>query len=172
MFDPTIFDNLKVVFEGAMYDMDMSGTLQIVNRTDRIELSTMSRSFGMEAILRPNGTVKGSFTLQATLADLAAELLSEAGKQPGCGLELAFEFGIGEAERDCAAAEQALRGIWGQAPSISQTILMSYGERPTRQRSRLLVQFARKLDERQIDDIPSLIDHLILSLESLEQLQK
>lgn len=172
MFDPTIFDNLKVVFEGAMYDMDMSGTLHIVNRTDRIELSTMSRSFGMEAVLRPSGTVKGSFTLQATLADLAAELLSEAGKQPGCGLELAFEFGIEEEERDCAAAEQALRSIWGEAPSISQTIFRSYGEQPARQQSRLLVQFARKLDERQIDDIPSLIDHLILSLENLERLQK
>ncbi|MFH5184563.1 hypothetical protein ACHHV8_19005 [Paenibacillus sp. TAB 01] len=123
MFDPTIFDNLKVVFEGAMYDMDMSGTLHIVNRTDRIELSTMSRSFGMEAVLRPSGTVKGSFTLQATLADLAAELLSEAGKQPGCGLELAFEFGIEEEERDCAAAEQALRSIWGKPPASAKRSL-------------------------------------------------
>lgn len=172
MFDPTIFDNLKVVFEGAMYDMDMSGTVQIMNRTDRIELSTMSRSFGMEAILRPTGTVKGSFTLLASLADLSAELLSETGKQPGCRLELAFEFAVEEPARDCAAAELALRNIWGEAPSIAQTVQMTYGQEPIQWQSRLVVQFARKLDERQIDDIPSLIDHLTLSLEKLEQLQK
>lgn len=172
MFDPTIFDNLKVVFEGAMYDMDMNGSLQIVHRTDRVELSTMSRAFGMAAVLRPTGSVKGSFMLQASLADLSAELLSETGKQPGCSLELTFEFRIEEMMRDCAAAELALRNIWGEGPVISQTVLMPYGEQSNALTSRLVVQFARKLDERQIDDIPSLIDHLTLSLERLEALQR
>jgi hypothetical protein len=75
-------------------------------------------------------------------------------------------------ERDCTAAELALRSIWGEGPEITQTVLIPYGQQNAQLISRLLVQFARKLDERQIDDIPSLIEHLTLSLEKLESLQK
>ncbi|WP_028548231.1 hypothetical protein [Paenibacillus sp. UNC451MF] len=169
MFDPTIFDNLKVVFEGAMYDMDLAGDIQILNRTDRVELSTMSRSFGMEAIRRPHGIVKGCFVLKASLADLSAELLSEQGKQPGCGLELRFEFTIKDMQQDCAVAETLMRSIWGEGPTISQKVHQVYGEDQAVLRNELTLQFIRKLDERQIDDIPSLMDHLVLSMEQLDQ---
>ncbi|MCS7461113.1 hypothetical protein N0M98_13245 [Paenibacillus doosanensis] len=169
MFDPTIFDNLKVVFEGAMYDMDLSGELQIVNRTDRVELSAMSRSFGMEAVRKPDGAVKGSFFLKASLADLSAELLAEQGKQPGCSLELEFVYPIQEPARDCEEAEAILRSIWGEAPSILQVVQTVYGQEPSVRTNHVTVQFSRKLDERQIDDIPSLLEHLALSMERLER---
>jgi len=169
MFDPTIFDNLKVVFEGAMYDMDLTGDVQILNRTDRVELSTMSRSFGMEAIRHPHGFVKGSFVLKASLADLSAELLSEQGKQPGCSLELRFSFPVREMQQDCAVAENLMRSIWGEGPSIQQKVYWVYGEDKSLMRNELTLQFIRKLDERQIDDIPSLMDHLVLSMERLDQ---
>ncbi|MFE5317387.1 hypothetical protein ACFQ88_01645 [Paenibacillus sp. NPDC056579] len=169
MFDPTIFDNLKVVFEGAMYDLDLGGSVQIVNRLDRVELSTMSRSFSMEAVRRPGGVVKGSFVLTASLADLSAELLAEPGKQPGCSLELAFTFPVSDIDKDCAEAEQLMRSIWGEGPVIRQTVHTAYGEQPRQLRNHLTVHFVRKLDERQIEDIPSLLEHMESSMEQLDQ---
>jgi hypothetical protein len=168
MFDPTIYDNLKVVFEGAMYDLDIDGSIEIIGRTDRIELSSMSRSFGMKAVRRQGGGVTGSFMLTAGLSDLAAELLAQAGKQPGCGLELTFIFPVSVMEKDCAKAADRMNSIWGDGVSISQNVTMAYGEQPVKLVNHLTVQFERKLDERQIDDISSLLEHFLLSMEQLE----
>jgi len=168
MFDPTVFDNLKVVFEGAMYDLDFNGSVQITGRTDRLDLCAMSRCFGMEAVRKQAGVVKGRLMLYAALADLAAELLSEAGKQPGCSLLLTFIFPISDVERDCALAETIMKGIWGDGVSLTQSVRVEYGQ-PGQMENRLKVQFVRKLDEKQIDDIPSLLDHFLMSMEKLDQ---
>ncbi|MDF2962739.1 MAG: hypothetical protein K0S39_4474 [Paenibacillus sp.] len=170
MFDPTIFDNLKVVLEGAVYDLDLNGSVQITGRSDRLELSSMSRSFGMEAVRRQNGAVVGRILLTASLADLAAELLAESGAQPGCGLKLTFIFPIRDMELDCALAAKQMTDLWGDGVTVSQRVSMEYGKQPLRLENCLTVQFIRKLDERQIDDIPSLLEHFLLSMERLDQM--
>ncbi|PZE21805.1 hypothetical protein [Paenibacillus xerothermodurans] len=168
MFDPTVFDNLRVVFEGAMYDLDLNGPVQITQRIDRVELATMSRSFAMEAMRKDGGITKGSFMLTASLADLSAEILAEAGKQPGCALELRFEFPIREFERDCALAAERIEAVWGTEHSTAQTVSRDYGRAPSDLTDILRIRFAQKLDERHIDDIPRLLEHLLLSLERLD----
>ncbi|TDF99602.1 hypothetical protein [Paenibacillus piri] len=169
MFDPTIFDNLKVVLEGALYDKDFDGVLQITNRMDRMELSSMSRSFGMEFTAKPAGAAKGRVRLTASVADLAAELLAETDKQPGCGLQLTFMHPIREMEADCAWTEELIRDIWGDGVEAAQSVRMTYGSQPVKLTNHLTVRFTRKLDERQIDDIPSLLDHVVLSLQRLDE---
>jgi hypothetical protein len=169
MFDPTVFDNLKVVFEGAMYDLELGGSLQIAKRTDSVELSAMSRAFGMEAARKTGGTSVGSFLLTASLADLAAELLAQPDKFPGCGLELAFLFPVAQFERDCSLAADKMKEIWGEEQTISQQLQTEFGREPLKWRSRLTVGFTRKLDERHIDDIPSLLEHFMLSLKQLDE---
>ena len=47
MFDPTIFDNLKVVAEGAVYDLDLQGEILITNRIDQVDLATLSRYYAI-----------------------------------------------------------------------------------------------------------------------------
>ena len=47
MFDPTIFDNMKVILEGYVYDLDFAGKIVVTGRMDRIEMSTMSRTYGI-----------------------------------------------------------------------------------------------------------------------------
>ena len=39
MFDPTAYDNLKVILEGAVYDLDLSGELKIIERNDIVDLA-------------------------------------------------------------------------------------------------------------------------------------
>lgn len=36
MFDPTAFDNLKVIVEGAVYDFDLHGDILVTDRKDMI----------------------------------------------------------------------------------------------------------------------------------------
>lgn len=169
MFDPTIFDNLKVVFEGAVYDMDLGEVVQIVDRIDRVELSSMSRSFGMTMRRQQGGLAEGSFRLKSTVADLSAELLSVPGQKPGCSLELSFVFHIDHLERDCAYTALLIEEIWGRDPEISQLIMMEYGQQPLQMRNKLVLRFPDKLDESHIDDIPSLLEHMLLSLERLDE---
>ncbi|NHN30697.1 hypothetical protein [Paenibacillus agricola] len=170
MFDPTIFDNLKVVFEGAVYDMDLGGIIEIVERMDRVELSSMSRSFEMAMKRAEGGLAEGSFSLMATVADLSAELMALPRQKPGCSLELMFVFRVGDADRDCAHAALLLEDIWGTDPQMSQHVIMEYGQQPMPMKSKLVLRFPAKLNESHIDDIPSLLDHMLLSLERLDKL--
>jgi hypothetical protein len=55
MFDPTVFDNLKVIIEGAIYDLDLDGELQVVNRRDLVDLANMSRQFSMDIAVARKG---------------------------------------------------------------------------------------------------------------------
>lgn len=48
MFDPTVFDNIKVFLENHLYDMDnLDGKIRITGRIDRLEMSVMSREFAL-----------------------------------------------------------------------------------------------------------------------------
>ncbi|MGZ4162287.1 MAG: hypothetical protein ACXVNF_16040, partial [Neobacillus sp.] len=45
VFDPTAFDNMKVVIEGALYDMDIIGEIIITDRNDIMNMAKLSRRF-------------------------------------------------------------------------------------------------------------------------------
>ncbi len=82
MFDPTIYDNLKVVLEGSVYDLDLSGAVRISGRQDQIDLSTMSRLYQIE-FRRLQGAALARMRLSTTLTDLSSELLQRKGEKTG-----------------------------------------------------------------------------------------
>ncbi|WP_062356571.1 hypothetical protein [Bacillus kwashiorkori] len=45
MFDPTAYENLKVVLEGNVYDFDLEGKIVVIERNDIVNLADLSRSF-------------------------------------------------------------------------------------------------------------------------------
>ncbi|KYD22330.1 MAG: hypothetical protein C6P37_08510 [Caldibacillus debilis] len=47
MFDPTAYENMKVILEGYLYDYDMQGEILIKERNDLINLADMSRTFSL-----------------------------------------------------------------------------------------------------------------------------
>lgn len=47
LFDPTAYENIKVVFEGIVYDFDLSGDIAIIERNDFINLADMSRIYNL-----------------------------------------------------------------------------------------------------------------------------
>lgn len=75
LFDPTAFENMKVVLEGAVYDRDFIGDILVINRDDIVNLSTMSRTYKIEMELKkPIApiSISGAIELHASLHNLSS----------------------------------------------------------------------------------------------------
>lgn len=76
MFDPTIYDNLKVAFENYLYDLDnLDESIHITHRRDQLELASMSREFTLRFCLRNHTAVTAEVVLRSSLQAIAAEIL-------------------------------------------------------------------------------------------------
>ncbi|GLX68766.1 hypothetical protein [Paenibacillus glycanilyticus] len=179
LFDPTIYDNLKVALENQLYDLDnLDERIRIVNRVDRLDMAVMSRDFSLRFILAGGDRAKrvaAEIRLDTSLRDLATELLElQDGEPPGCGLRLIFHLTVADAELECPRIEAAVREHWGAELLLTQTLCFVYGgERESsngRYKNTVELRFNRRIDEEQMNDLPELIEHMLLTLETLEEL--
>ncbi|WP_139891778.1 hypothetical protein [Bacillus sp. D386] len=95
MFDPSVFENLKVVVEGAFYDLDLEGELAIIDRHDYVDLAYMSRIFEISTRLDTSmeKAVECTLSLSAGLQAFSSEKLSSITKrEPGCDLKIKFRY--------------------------------------------------------------------------------
>ncbi|MBP1995256.1 hypothetical protein [Paenibacillus eucommiae] len=169
MFDPTIYENLKVVLEGAVYDMDLEGAILVTKRTDRIELSSMSRYYAIEFTQPSCAANKAQISLEVHLRDLAAEILENANEKPGCTMEVILSTVVDDPILECALIEKEIEVIWQKRPIITQTLSFDFNEQPVRYFNQIKLHFGRKVDEGQIDDFPELIRYAMKSLIWLNQ---
>jgi hypothetical protein len=171
VFDPTIYENMKVVIEGAVYDLDLAGEVLVTNRSDRVELSTMSRSYSIQFKLLGLGDVLAELYLAAATEDLAAEILERSTMTPGCTLQIGFQMKVSEIEEDCAAIQHLLFDIWGNECTLSQKLSFTFGKsQHSPYTNDIYLDFGRKFGESIIDDIPSLLEHMVLSIERLNEM--
>lgn len=81
MFHPLVFDNIRVVLEGAVYDRDFEGAITITNRSDVMDMATFHRQFQIEFKLADQHehttAVRAEMQLRTQLADIAAEQLEQ-----------------------------------------------------------------------------------------------
>ncbi|WP_088072133.1 hypothetical protein [Gottfriedia luciferensis] len=92
MFDPTAFDNMKVVIEGILYDKDLDGEYSIIDRNDFVNLSKMDRLFSIQFKLKENlNATSCKFSMGTTVNDLYNELIN-GNTEVGCFIELEFFF--------------------------------------------------------------------------------
>jgi hypothetical protein len=169
LFDPTIYDNLKTVLEGCVYDLDLEGHILVTNRIDRIELATMSRCCAIRFREQKAPGASAQIGLNASLADLAAELLARKGEPPGCELDISFHTRVLDPDFDCRVIEQELLTIWDRRPSIEQELTFRYPQQSDGYDNRIALRFGRKLDESNADDFPRLVDVTVRSLRWLNQ---
>ncbi len=170
MFDPTIFENLKVVMEGAVYDLDLEGLVLVVGRHDLVDLADMSRVFVIRFRLK-NGNCIGELRLSAALSDLAGEKLEWKNAYPGCSLELRFQLEISETANTCQTIQRQLEALWDGRPEIKQTISFPYNpdaELNHTFTNEIRCTFNRKIDEGHWSDFPELLDIMVDSLELLD----
>lgn len=176
MFDPTIFDNLKVILEGAVYDLDLAGTLSVTGRKDLVDLSSMSRTYVIRFGLRDeDGSSpfpQAELQLETGLKDLAGELLSLENVEPGCSLRLWFDIRLadGSSYRDvCLVLERLLHEVWGNRYEVRHQLSFEPGREEQGATLRTEIVFGRRFDEMLATDIPDLVDHAVFSLQKWTQ---
>ncbi|GIN71870.1 hypothetical protein J14TS2_23450 [Bacillus sp. J14TS2] len=170
MFDPTVFENLKVSFENHLYDLDnIDQKILIQNRKDQMDFATLSRCLSLEFILADQPEVIAELRLESLLEDLAGEILEMPEAQPGCTLLLRFTKPVSEPREQCRQIEEALYSIWEDEIELTQTISFVYGQDSQFFTNRIAVRFKPKLTEEHMGDIKNFLTYV---LESLEQLQR
>ncbi|WP_223067705.1 hypothetical protein [Paenibacillus caui] len=171
MFDPTIFENLKVGIENVVYDLDnQAGIINVTGRTDRLDMAVMSRSFGLTFELAGQKGVSAEIWLEAGLHDLAAEILETQDQQPGCELKLRFYKDIADVSRECQHISQIIEKIWEPELPTVQTIRYIYGREPILYHNTIEVGFPRKINEDQMEDLPKLVNYMLRTLEELNRM--
>ncbi|MFC0271695.1 hypothetical protein ACFFIX_09525 [Metabacillus herbersteinensis] len=114
MFDPTTFDNLKVILEGYVYDLDLDNVIVVTDRSDLVNLATMSRSFSISfklPIENPTPTVK--IQLEMIHEQLSGELLGKL-EHPGCRVKIKI-YEVKESSSIDEILVERLKRIWGKS---------------------------------------------------------
>lgn len=175
MFDPTIFDNWKVVAEGAVYDLDREGEAEVIDRKDLVDLAGLSRSFHI-AIRLPEGNCRAELRLHSGLADFAGEwypLQAGEADPPGIRLEITLTL-PGERIRKAAKLEERLQALWEQE-DVELAHRAHIGvdpakPAPTSASYEITVLFRRKWNEDRIGDIHTLKERMLDALHAAEEL--
>lgn len=182
LFHPTVFDNIRVVLEGAVYDRDLDGEILVTSRSDIMDLATFGRHFQIAFIDAKDTGVEGAVTvrmdLRTSLADIASEQLEHSlTEHVGCFICISFSLAIRDVERDTSTVLHILNGIWGNRPHITQQVSFVMGEHragannwpPEVYRNKVVLDFHRKIDEGNIEDLNGLVEHCVKSLVELRQ---
>ncbi|KXH81819.1 hypothetical protein [Sporosarcina sp. HYO08] len=170
MYDPTIFDNLKVVFENEVYDLDnVDRKITITNRKDVMDFAILAREFAIQFTLEDQKDITAEIVLTASLNDLAGEILEQTEEGLGCSLVLRFIKSIQNVER-CKEIEQALKGIWEDGINLTQTLGFNYGEEMESYSNHIELRFKRKINEAHMHEIDDFLKHVLLSLEVLHRI--
>ncbi|MEH7335915.1 hypothetical protein V7161_25135 [Neobacillus drentensis] len=169
MFDPTAFDNMKVVIEGALYDFDLSGEIIIADRNDIINMAKMSRSFDLSFQL-PAGTVTAKIEMESKLVNLAAELLpnSQPEKLAGSYVKLQFFLELLDTSADFQTIETIFLDIWGEKRKITQSVEYNPLDKPRKIKNTITLDFERIIGEEQMDDLIEMADFMVATLEKLQ----
>ncbi|WP_409288825.1 hypothetical protein [Peribacillus sp. SCS-37] len=176
MFDPTAFENMKVVLEGLIYDRDFEGSILVTDRQDLINISSLSRSFLMEMEVKTGRSsacvpITCSIGLEAGLKNLSAELLEyKGGADAGCHIETIYQIPLKDDNMaDINGLFHTLSSIWGPSREIEITEKHIYNspEHPVRIIMAKVV-FGRLVTEEQIPDFNGLVDHAITSINKLQ----
>lgn len=170
MFDPTAFDNMKVVIEGALYDLDICGEIIITDRNDLMNMAKMARKFDVSFHL-PHQKVTAKIEMTSNLANLAAELLPAllSEQNSGCHLNLQFFTEHDDLNIDFEAVETILLNVWGSTRNITQSIQYNPLKIEKKHTHVMTVEFDRLIGEDQMDDLVEMAEFIITTLKKLSE---
>lgn len=173
MFDPTIYENIKVVLEGEIYDVDLNGKILVTMRKDLIDLATMSREYVIQfRLLDSLKEIYAEINLIANTEDLANEILERNGLKSGCEIIIKLYTIVTEPINECKRINNKLNLIWDNRPEISQKLSYVYNISENSKGGLLNeigLNFGRKIDEDNIFDIHNLVEYTIKSLKELSK---
>jgi hypothetical protein len=154
LFDPTAFDNMKVLIEGILYDKDLAEELVITDRNDLINISKMNRKFSIQFNhINKNSSCK--FTLETTAKDLYSELLNGDTKV-GCNVELEFylsnELAIEVLQRSMILLQNNTNEQFTVISNIKQPLF----DKNTKKNS-VMINFTNKFTENDFDKLEEIL---------------
>lgn len=91
MFDPTAYENIKVVFEGLIYDQDLEGNIIIIERNDIVNLADLSRAYNITFIHKRDRKqlLKVKLELNSNFKQIASEWMPMT-TVPGVSVSIQF----------------------------------------------------------------------------------
>lgn len=180
MFDPIIFDNIKVVLEGAVYDRDLAGQITVTDRADLVDLARYNRLYRITFCLaqerqRPEA-IRAQIELGTSLTDIASEQLAQPLGEPiGCTIFVHFLLQMADWQRDTGQILAVLDDVWGGRPHIIQYIGAKLDEHrawqwpPVYWDNKVTLNFHRKIGEDNMIDLEDLVEHCVVSLVRLRE---
>lgn len=172
MFDPTAFDNMKVVLEGALYDRDIFGEIVITDRNDLMNMAKMSRYFDVSFKLPESkgNAVSAKIMVESKLINLAAELLqgSLSESQSGCQIKLQFYLEGISMQENFQSIERILLDIWGETRKITLSIQYYPLDKAKKIKYVVTVDFDRLISEDQMDDLVEMTEFMITTIQHLQ----
>ncbi|EEL06453.1 hypothetical protein bcere0014_18900 [Bacillus cereus BDRD-ST196] len=175
MFDPTAFENLKVIVEGAVYDFDLHGDILVTDRKDVMDLASLSRMYSISFQLTETfkTMVEATFSLSVDAKNLSGEILEVPQFIPGCEMKLEFSFEMEQPEIGCEEIETLLHSIWGKERMITQKISYEYNKQAISYHNKVEVLFQKSITEEHVDDLIAVISHMIETVRTIQHfLQK
>ncbi|CAM3168464.1 hypothetical protein FITA111629_07445 [Filibacter tadaridae] len=171
MYDPTIFENLKVAFENHVYDLDnIERKIAITNRVDRMDFAILNRNFAIEFMLVGKPDVTAEIILKASVKDLAGEIMKLPRDNLGCSLSILFNKRVQNAAVQCKQVEQALNTIWENEIQLTQTLCFVFDQEESSYTDKIEVKFKAKINEENMGEIADFLYHVLETLEVLHRL--
>lgn len=167
MKDPTIFENMKVVLQGAVYDLDLSRLIHIHDRCDRIDLSNMSRRFAVEFHEPDYAHIMASIELEASFEELSAEIHAIKPERAGLRLFINFKRLHLTEKEDWQRLHDQVVAAWGERPYISHAWIQHWSGDSSTYEHRMKLDFMRQINEEHLSDIPEMLERILETLRLL-----
>jgi hypothetical protein len=155
---------MKVVLDGAAYDLDMSGEAVIKGRKDLVDLASMSRTFIIRIALTHFSNVSAEIRVDSTLEHLAAELLPPAGHLDQ-GAYVTIEFSWRVLQNQVSLYSPVIKQLWGPDRMYEEIEMVSSQDGA---KSAIIVSFNRLFTEAMMDDLLDVLHHVVKTLQKLE----
>jgi len=168
MFDPTAYENIKVILEGIIYDYDLSGQIKVIERNDLVNLADLSRTFNMSFIHKRDRKQLLIMTveLNADFKQLASEWVTFA-EEPGANLSIQFSLTDSLNE----ILEKRILKFFKQRPALD-FYFEAYKQVFLDQRTVQVYKFnkTRPITEKTLDEVQSIIEKTIMTGQSIYQM--
>lgn len=168
MYDPTVFENLKVAFENHIYDLDnLDQIVHILNRSDKVDLAIMSRSFTIRLARVGYPSVILDLKLKSKLKELADEILEVENTEPGCTLTLLVRTFVQDVDTECEEISRILRKVWENDIDYTQTLSFRHEQTEPGYMNRVRIHFKPKLTEEHMGEIGSFFESVLDMMEQI-----
>ncbi len=158
MFDPTVFDNLKVVIEGYIYDMDMDHQISVTDRSDIIDLASMSRRYSISYKGIKNKRKTAKLQIEMSHHELSGELL-QTKRKPGCIVTLIFLESQDSKEYD-EILYKKLKKSWGHH-FVTLFLTKELTMTSCNYHHKYMVEFQTSFGEDDLEELQKIVDHSI-----------